>query len=345
MRTLPNPCLTVTLTLPAMPRTTASQDRPATKPGKVPRTTVFHLPATPTRARLSSARLSGHDPDGDPIYHLYLREIGQVELLTREEETRLAQQVREGNPEAREHMIKANLRLVVKIAKDYEGLGLPLLDLINEGNIGLMKAVERFDPDRGAKLSSYASFWIKQAIRRALSNHGKTIRLPVHVQDRLLHLHRAAQRLHDLLGRDPTDEELADELRLPPAKIRELRSVSQSTLSLDAPLSDDGSDTTADLLADDRVPAPGEQMDTEASLQLLRELIGDLDARELRVLEHRFGLKDTDERTLEEVSRDFGVTRERIRQIQNRALRKLREQMQARDPVSATAGGKEIHHD
>jgi RNA polymerase primary sigma factor len=260
-----------------------------------------------------------------------------VELLSREEETRLAQQVREGNPEAREHMIRANLRLVVKIAKEYEGLGLPLLDLINEGNIGLMKAVERFDPDRGAKLSSYASFWIKQAIRRALANHGKTIRLPVHVQEKLLHLHRAERRLHDLLGRDPTDEELADEMRLPPAKIRKLRSASQCTLSLDAPLSGDGSDTTADLVADDRTHAPGEQMDTDDSLQLLRELMGDLNPRELRILEHRFGLGGIDERTLAEISQELGVTRERIRQIQNRALNKLREKMEARDSVSASA--------
>src|SRR5438046_2241574 len=172
----------------------------------------------------------------DNAYSLYLREIGQTKLLTPQDEVILAKRIQKGDERAREHMIKANLRLVVKIARDYEEYGLPLLDLINEGNIGLMKAVERFDPTKGAKLSTYASWWIKQAIRRALANQSKTIRLPVHVGDKILHMRRAALKLQEKLGRDPTDDELAGELGTTAFKVSELRSAATRPASLDAPL-------------------------------------------------------------------------------------------------------------
>src|SRR5438874_9022605 len=174
--------------------------------------------------------------DGDTAFHLYLREIGQTPLLTPREEIELARRIRKGDRRAREQMIKANLRLVVKIARDYEAYGLPLLDLINEGNIGLMKAVERFDPTKGAKLSTYGAWWIKQAIRRALANQSKTIRLPVHVGDKILHMRRAAMKLQEQFGREATDEELAKELDTTALRVAELRAASIRPASLDAPI-------------------------------------------------------------------------------------------------------------
>src|SRR3989441_138586 len=177
-------------------------------------------------------------PSGDAL-QLYLREIGQVKLLAPEEEIVLARRIKRGDEQAREQMIKANLRLVVKIARDYEGLGLPLLDLVNEGNIGLMKGVERFDPKKGAKLSTYSSWWIKQAIKRALANQSKTIRLPVHVVDKVAHIRRAEVRLRETLDREPTDEEVADDLGLDPRRVRQYRQASRAPVSLDAPIGDD----------------------------------------------------------------------------------------------------------
>src|SRR6266540_2919433 len=176
--------------------------------------------------------------DGDSAIKLYLREIGQVALLTPAEEIELAARIKKGDKKAREHMIKANLRLVVKIAHDYEGFGLPLLDLISEGNIGLMKAVERFDPSKGGKLSTYGSWWIKQSMKRALANQSKTIRLPVHMVDKISKMNRAARRLQELLGREPSDEELADELGIKPARVAMMRMASTRPASLDAPVSE-----------------------------------------------------------------------------------------------------------
>jgi len=197
-------------------------------------------------------------PAGDAL-HLYLREIGQVKLLTPAEEIALAKRIKRGDQSARELMIKANLRLVVKIARDYEGLGLPLLDLINEGNIGLMKGVERFDPKKGAKLSTYASWWIKQAIKRALANQSKTIRLPVHVVDKVAHIRRAELKLQEELKRDPTDGELAKELNLNSRSVREYREASRAPVSLDAPLGTDESDSVSELVADPNAAAPSKQ--------------------------------------------------------------------------------------
>src|SRR5262249_8410825 len=186
-----------------------------------------------------------------PALQLYLREIGQVKLLTPKEERALAKRIKKGDESAREHMIKANLRLVVKIARDYDGLGLPLLDLINEGNIGLMKGVERFNPAKGAKLSTYAAWWIKQAIKRPLANQSKTIRLPVHVVDKVAHIRRAELRLRETLDREPTDDEIAAELDLDPRRLRQYREASKAPVSLEAPLGMDGdSDQVSEVVAD-----------------------------------------------------------------------------------------------
>lgn len=260
---------------------------------------------------------------------LYLREIGQVPLLTRLEETKLARKIRRGDGAAREHMIKANLRLVVKIARDYEGLGLPLLDLVNEGNMGLMKGVERFNPAKGAKLSTYAAWWIKQSIKRALANQSKTIRLPVHVVDKIAQIRRCEAQLHDALGRVPTNEEVSDEIGVPAKRIAQYREASMQLASLDAPIGhDDDSNRVADIVADQNAHTPYEDLEGKTDTQLVQTVLASLDERERAILRHRFGLNGNDERTLEEVGEEFGVTRERIRQIQNEALLKLRKKIQ-----------------
>jgi len=265
---------------------------------------------------------------------LYLREIGQVKLLTPKEEIALAQRIKRGDTEAREHMIKANLRLVVKIARDYDGLGLPLLDLINEGNIGLMKGVERFDPTKGAKLSTYASWWIKQGIKRALANQSKTIRLPVHVVDKVAHIRRAELKLREGFDRDPTDAEVGRELNLNPRSVREYREASRAPVSLDASLGTDDSDRISEVVADPNAAAPFDRLISETDGELLHEILATLTQRERAILAMRFGLDDGEPRTLEEVGQHFHVTRERIRQIQEQALKQLRKVMQERDTPS-----------
>lgn len=268
--------------------------------------------------------------NGDSL-QLYLREIGQVKLLTPEEEVALAKRIKRGDKHAREHMIKANLRLVVKIARDYENLGLPLLDLINEGNIGLMKGVERFDPKKGAKLSTYASWWIKQAIKRALANQSKTIRLPVHVVDKVAHIRRAELKLREALDREPTDEEVASELGLDARRVRRYRQASKAPVSLDAPLGDDDTERVAEVVADPNATLPSERLVYESDNALVQEILATLPPREREILALRFGLVDGKERTLEEVGVRFGVTRERIRQIQEEALKTIRKTMEKRD--------------
>ncbi len=262
--------------------------------------------------------------DADSAIKLYLREIGLVKLLTVPEEIELAARIKRGDRKAREHMIKANLRLVVKIAHDYDGLGLPLLDLINEGNLGLMKAVERFDPAKGGKLSTYAAWWIKQSIKRALANQAKTIRLPVHLVDKISRMRRIAMKLQEIFGREPTDEELAEELGISPGKVNQLRIASFRPTSLDAPIGDDDSNTYAEVVEDERAEDPYEMLEGKTVTHMLGEMIERLDEREKRILRYRFGLDGGNEKTLEEVGAFFGVTRERIRQIQNLALSKLR---------------------
>lgn len=266
--------------------------------------------------------------DENTAIKLYLREIGQVKLLTPEEEIELAKRIKKGDKKAREEMIKANLRLVVKIAHDYENYGLPLLDLISEGNIGLMKAVERFDPSKGGKLSTYASWWIKQAIKRALANQSKTIRLPVHLVDKIAKMRKAAIKLQEILGREPTDEELAHELGIPVSRVTQMRTAGIRPTSLDAPIGDDDTNNFSEIIADESATTPYEQLEEQTITSMLQELLKELDPREAAILKYRFGLDGGGERTLEEVGEKFGVTRERVRQIQNVALRKLRKMIE-----------------
>jgi RNA polymerase primary sigma factor len=267
---------------------------------------------------------------GDTL-QLYLREIGQVKLLTREEELKLAKRVQRKDKLAREQMITANLRLVVKIARDYENLGLPLLDLINEGNIGLMKGVERFNPNKGAKLSTYAAWWIKQSIMSALANQSKTIRLPAHVVERVGKMRRAEMKLQDILHREPTDYELGQEVGLDARRIRRYREASRAPVSLDAPLGDDDSERISEVVADPNAAAPFERLLKENDAGLVREALSILNEREMTILAMRFGLDDQPSKTLEEVGEHFRVSRERIRQIQDEALHKLRKKIQIRD--------------
>jgi RNA polymerase primary sigma factor len=296
--------------------------------------------AAPVAARVTvPAETSAGSSNGErsgPLT-LYLREVGLVSLLTPDEEVSLAAKVKKGDEKARERMITANLRLVVKIARDYEHFGLPLLDLINEGNIGLMKAVNRFDPTKGAKFSTYSSWWIKQAIKRALANQSKTIRLPVHLVDKIAHMRRVAMRLHDVLGHEPTDDELAAELGIKVSRVAEWRSASQRPSSLDAPIGDDDSHRLADIVRDERVEDPCDTLANRTIAGKLSELVEKLHPREATILRFRFGLDGGPERTLEEVGRKFGVTRERIRQLQNLALTKLRRMIEDFEAVQEVA--------
>ena len=262
--------------------------------------------------------------DGDTAIKLYLREIGQVKLLTVDQEVELAAKIKKGDKKAREQMIKANLRLVVKIARDYEGIGLPLLDLISEGNIGLMKAVERFDPSKGGKLSTYGSWWIKQSIKRALANQSKTIRLPVHLVDKISKMRRTALKLQEILGREPSDEELAEEMGISTLRVSQMRLAAVRPASLDAPIGDEESNNFAEVVQDENADSPYEQLEDKTVTSMLQDMVKNLDPREATILRTRFGLDGGSEKTLEEVGEKFGVTRERVRQIQNIALRKLR---------------------
>jgi RNA polymerase primary sigma factor len=267
--------------------------------------------------------------DSSDTIHLYMREIGKTPLLTREEEIKLASQVRRGNKRARERMIQANLRLVVKISYDYANLGVPLLDLINEGNIGLMKAVERFNPRKGAKLSTYAALWIKQSIRRALSNQSKTIRLPVHIVDKVHKLHRASLKLAETLGREPSTAELAKHLGISRAKAAQLRTVGVNPLSLDAPIGDDDNNRFSDIIQDEGALTPYELLRAKTMRQEIRQHVKCLTPREAEIVTLRFGLDGQEPRTLEVVGKKFKVTRERVRQIQEVALAKLRRRVDA----------------
>jgi len=271
--------------------------------------------------------------DGDTAIKLYLREIGQVKLLTPKEEIELAARIKKGDKKAREQMIKANLRLVVKIAHDYENFGLPLLDLINEGNIGLMKAVERFDPSKGGKLSTYGSWWIKQSIKRALANQSKTIRLPVHLVDKISKMRRTAMKLQEVFGREPTDEELAEELGMSAQRVTQMRTAAIRPASLDAPIGDDESNNFAEVVEDENADTPYETLEDKTVTRMLQEMVKTLDNREATILRYRFGLDGGSEKTLEEVGEKFGVTRERVRQIQNIALNKLRKMIEKLEAV------------
>ena len=258
--------------------------------------------------------------------NLYLNEIAQYPLISVEEECELAKRIKAGDESAEHELTNANLRLVVKIARDYEGLGLPLLDLIDEGNMGLMKAVKRFDPTKGGKLSTYGSWWIKQSIKRALANQSKTIRLPVHLVDKISRMRRVAMKLQEDLGREPTNEELAEEMHMAPAKVSQLRTAAIRPASLDAPLGDEiESDTLGDVVEDDHMHTPYEDLEDKTVTKMLHTMLDHINDREAAILRYRFGLDDGGEtRTLEEVGKKFGVTRERVRQIQNIALGRLK---------------------
>lgn len=282
-----------------------------------------------------SSRRERSSYDGDTAIKLYLREIGQVKLLTPQEEIELAARIKKGDKKAREQMIKANLRLVVKIARDYEGIGLPLLDLISEGNIGLMKAVERFDPAKGGKLSTYGSWWIKQSIKRALANQSKTIRLPVHLVDKISKMRRTGMRLQEELGREPTDEELGEELGISASRVAQMRMAAIRPASLDAPIGDEDSNNFAEVVQDESADTPYEQLEEKTVTRMLQEMVKTLDPREATILRARFGLDGGPQQTLEEVGQKFGVTRERVRQIQNIALKKLRKMIEKMETTKA----------
>ena len=264
---------------------------------------------------------------------LYLREISQVPLLTPKEEIKLAAQIKRGSKKAREKMITANLRLVVKIAHDFSNYGLPLLDLVSEGNIGLMKAVERFDPMKGGKLSTYASWWIKQSIKRALATQSKTIRLPVHLVDKIGKIRRVSAQMTEELGREPSNDELAEELGLSEAKVAHLKNVAVRPASLDAKISADDDTSFGDLVSDERAEDPFATLRDKDLREEVGDLLDVLDPRERKIISFRFGLGGGKERTLEEVGHKFGVTRERIRQLQNIALLKMRKALRKREEL------------
>lgn len=273
---------------------------------------------------------------------LYLREIGKIDLLTPKQEVELAGRIKKGDEAARKQMIQANLRLVVKIAHDYSNFGLPLLDLISEGNIGLIKAVERFDPNKGGKLSTYAAWWIKQSIKRALANQSKTIRLPVHLVDKIARMRKIITRLSEELEREPTNEEIAHEMGMPVNKVAHLKTVSVRPSSLDAPVSSEDDTQFGELVGDENATTPFEDLRSKSLMSDVNELIDSLDEREADIIRMRFGLKGDRPMTLEEVGLAFNITRERVRQLQNMALIKMRKAMMNKERQRSA---EEIHEE
>lgn len=255
---------------------------------------------------------------------MYMQHIAQYSLVTPEEEVELAAQIKAGSDEARIKLIRSNLRLVVKIAHDFKGLGLPLLDLISEGNIGLMRAVEKFDPSKGAKLSSYAAWWIKQSMRRALANQSRTIRIPVQSATKISKIQNARAKLREELDREPTNAEIAEAVNLTERTVSGLRLGKTTTISLHDPIQQGEEGEFRDIIPDDSTTSPDEIVQDDETLAHMLELVEHLDDRERKILRLRFGLNNERPHTLEEVSRIIGRTRERIRQIQNQALEKLR---------------------
>ena len=259
----------------------------------------------------------------DPV-RMYLKEIGKVPLLSAEEEVELAQRMENGDEAAKKKLAEANLRLVVSIAKRYVGRGMLFLDLIQEGNLGLIKAVEKFDYHKGYKFSTYATWWIRQAITRAIADQARTIRIPVHMVETINKLIRISRQLLQELGREPTAEELAVEMQMPEEKVREIMKIAQEPVSLETPIGEEEDSHLGDFIPDDDIPAPAEAAAFTLLKEQLIEVLDTLTEREEKVLRLRFGLDDGRARTLEEVGKEFNVTRERIRQIEAKALRKLR---------------------
>ena len=265
----------------------------------------------------------------DPV-RMYLKEIGQVKLLTAEEEIELAKRVSEGDKKAKDRLTEANLRLVVSIAKKYSGRGLHILDLIQEGNTGLIRAVDKFDYTKGNKFSTYATWWIRQAITRAIADQARTIRIPVHMVETINKLIRVSRQLLQELGREPTPEEIAKEMNMPVDRVREILKISQEPVSLETPIGEEEDSHLGDFIQDDNVPVPADAAAFTLLREQLNEVLDTLTEREQKVLKLRFGLDDGRARTLEEVGREFNVTRERIRQIEAKALRKLRHPSRSR---------------
>ena len=271
-------------------------------------------------------------PDGvsteDPV-RMYLKEIGKVPLLNADEEIDLAKRMELGDQEAKKRLAEANLRLVVSIAKRYVGRGMLFLDLIQEGNLGLIKAVEKFDYRKGYKFSTYATWWIRQAITRAIADQARTIRIPVHMVETINKLIRVSRQLLQELGREPTPEEISEEMNMPVERVREILKISQEPVSLETPIGEEDSHL-GDFIQDDNVPVPADAAAFTLLREQLQEVLGTLTEREQKVLTLRFGLEDGRARTLEEVGKEFNVTRERIRQIEAKALRKLRHPSRSR---------------
>ena len=272
-------------------------------------------------------------PDGisieDPV-RMYLKEIGKVPLLSAEEEIELAKRMENGDQEAKKRLAEANLRLVVSIAKRYVGRGMLFLDLIQEGNLGLIKAVEKFDYRKGYKFSTYATWWIRQAITRAIADQARTIRIPVHMVETINKLIRVSRQLLQELGREPTPEEISEEMGMPVDRVREILKISQEPVSLETPIGEEEDSHLGDFIQDDNVPVPAEAASFTLLREQLVEVLGTLTEREQKVLRLRFGLDDGRARTLEEVGKEFNVTRERIRRIEAKALRKLRHPSRSR---------------
>lgn len=265
----------------------------------------------------------------DPV-RMYLKEIGKVPLLTAEEEIELAKRMEEGDEAAKKRLAEANLRLVVSIAKRYVGRGMLFLDLIQEGNLGLIKAVEKFDYRKGYKFSTYATWWIRQAITRAIADQARTIRIPVHMVETINKLIRVSRQLLQELGREPTPEEIAEEMDMSVDRVREILKISQEPVSLETPIGEEEDSHLGDFIQDDNVPVPADAAAFTLLKEQLVEVLGTLTEREQKVLRLRFGLDDGRARTLEEVGKEFNVTRERIRQIEAKALRKLRHPSRSR---------------
>ena len=272
-------------------------------------------------------------PDGvsieDPV-RMYLKEIGKVPLLSAEEEIELAKRMEEGDEQAKQKLAEANLRLVVSIAKRYVGRGMLFLDLIQEGNLGLIKAVEKFDYRKGYKFSTYATWWIRQAITRAIADQARTIRIPVHMVETINKLIRVSRQLLQELGREPQPEEIAEVMDIPVERVREILKISQEPVSLETPIGEEEDSHLGDFIQDDNVPVPAEAAASTLLKEQLVEVLGTLTDREQKVLRLRFGMDDGRARTLEEVGKEFNVTRERIRQIEAKALRKLRHPSRSR---------------
>ncbi len=296
-------------------------------------TDLDHLEAPDELPQIDEADLDFSVPDGifidDPV-KMYLKEIGRVPLLSAEEEVELAKRMEDGDESAKKRLVEANLRLVVSIAKRYVGRGMLFLDLIQEGNLGLIKAVEKFDYRRGYKFSTYATWWIRQAITRAIADQARTIRIPVHMVETINKLHRINRQLLQDFGREPLPEEIAEEMGVSVERVREIQKIAQEPVSLETPIGEEEDSHLGDFIEDEDAPAPAEMASFVLLKEQLEDVLSTLTERERKVLQLRFGLEDGRTRTLEEVGQEFNVTRERIRQIEAKALRKLRHPSRSR---------------